>query len=169
MSSRLAYRARQFWNVLVGPRVEVELEDVRPYLSPSLITLFCHMRPAEQAHGYEIFLKLRAGGYDAPDLLAAALLHDVGKLLQPPSLVERVAVVVGRRLAPRSAERWSEGRPAGLRRPFVLAAKHAEWGADLARKAGASEHTVELIRRHHDPSPDDDPELAALQRVDDAN
>ena len=64
---------------------------------------------------------------------------------------------------------WSKATPTGLHRPFVVAAHHPAWGADLARQAGASPHTVELIRQHHDPQPTDDPLVAALKAADDIN
>ncbi len=169
MDSRLAYRARQFWSFLAGPRIQVRTEILLPYLPSSQITLFYHMRATEQEHGYLVFERLKATGQTEADLLAAALLHDVGKILYPPALLERVVVVLAHRFLKSSARRWSEGAPTGLRRPFVVAAKHAAWGADLARQAGASPRTVDLIRRHHDPSPADDPQLAALQAVDDTN
>jgi hypothetical protein len=85
---------------------------------------------------------------------------------------ERVVIVLGKRLFPRTVRRWGEARPRGLCRPFVVAARHAEWGADLAARAGASSQTVRLIRRHQNP-PDPHPGsraerlLAALQQADD--
>jgi predicted hydrolase (HD superfamily) len=50
-----------------------------------------------------------------------------------------------------------------------VAEQHAEWGAQLASQAGASAHTVELIRHHHDPHAQKEPLLAALQAADDKN
>jgi hypothetical protein len=37
-----------------------------------------------------------------------------------------------------------------LRRAFVVAERHAEWGAEMAAGAGASRMAVTLIRRHQD-------------------
>jgi hypothetical protein len=82
-------------------------------------------------------------------------------------LVERVGVVLAERVAPDLAGRWSEGPARGLGRAFVVRRKHAEWGAHLVEKTGASQRIVELIHRHHGPS-EDDRELALLQAVDEA-
>ncbi len=101
--------------------------------------------------------RLKAAGQTDPDLLSAALLHDVGKVLYPLSLLDRVVIVLGKRFFRRRAGRWSEGTPDRFRRPFVVAAHHPEWGADLAEQAGASSRTVDLIRRHQDISSADDP------------
>jgi hypothetical protein len=169
MLSRFAYRTRQFWNALPGSRRRVETEALLPHLSPSQIVLFHRMQPSEQTHAYQMFERLNASGQTDPDLLSAALLHDVGKALYPLSLIDRVVIVLGKRFFGRRAERWSEGTPNRFRRPFVVAAHHPGWGADLAEQAGASSRTVDLIRRHQDVSSAGDPLLAALQSTDDAN
>ncbi|HEY5269183.1 MAG TPA: HD domain-containing protein [Anaerolineales bacterium] len=169
MLSRLAYRTRQFWNALPGPRKRVETEALLPHLPPAQIVLFRRMQPSEQTHAYQMLERLKAAGQIDPDLLAAALLHDVGKVLYPLSLLDRVVIVLGKRFFRQRARRWSEGTPSRLRRPFVVAAHHPDWGADLAEQAGASPRTVDLIRRHQDIPSIDDPLLATLQSADDEN
>ena len=174
MLSRLAYRTRQFWNALPGPRRRVETETLLPHLPPSQIVLFRRMQPSEQTHAYQMLERLKASGQTDPDLLAAALLHDVGKVLYPLSLLDRVVSVLGKRFFQQRARRWSEGTPSRLRRPFVMAAHHPDWGGDLAEQAGASSRTVDLIRHHQDPcspNPGSRTErlLAALQAADDEN
>jgi hypothetical protein len=169
MLSRLAYRTRQFWNALPGPRKRVETKALLPHLLPSQVVLFRRMQPSEQTHAYQMLEWLKAAGQTDPDLLAAALLHDVGKVLVPLSLLDRVVVVLGKRFFRRRAKRWSEGTPSRLRRPFVVAAHHPEWGADLAGQAGASSRTVDLIRRHQDVPSIDDPLLVVLQCADNEN
>lgn len=174
MLSRLAYRTRQFWNTLPGSCRRVEIEMLLPHLPPSQIVLFRRMQPSEQTHAYQMFEQLNDSGQTDPDLLAAALLHDVGKVLVPLSLLDRVVIVLGKRFFQRRARRWSEGTPSRLRRPFVVAAHHPDWGADLAEQAGASSRTVDLIRRHQDPAspnPGSRTEclLAALQAADGEN
>jgi hypothetical protein len=125
------------------------------------------MQPSEQVHAYQVFQHLKAAGHSDSDLLVAALLHDVGKILYPLSIFDRVVIALGKRLFLRAARRWGGGTPRGLRRPFVVAVNHAAWGADLAAQAGASSRTVGLIRCHQDSPPLDDPLLAALQAADD--
>jgi hypothetical protein len=170
--SRLAYRSRQFRDALPGSRKRIPGEALLPFLTPALLGLFQRMQPSEQAHAYQVFKHLETAGQTDPDLLAAALLHDVGKILRPLSIFDRVIIVLGKRLFPGAAQHWAEGRPRGLRMPFVVAAQHADWGADLASQAGATSRSVELIRHHHEarlPYPDSDIGrlLAALQAADD--
>ncbi len=169
MPSRLAYRSRQFWNTLPGTRKRVETEVLLPHLTPTQIVLFRRMQKSEQTHALQVLIRLKAAGHTDPDLLTAALLHDVGKVLFPISVLDRVVIVLGKRIFPRLAERWSEGTPSRFRRPFVVAAQHPGWGADLAEQACASPRTVELIRHHQDIPSNDDPLLAALHTADDEN
>ena len=172
MISRLTYRSRQFWNALLSPHKHVTSGIALDNLSPTQLSLFQRMQPAEQAHAYQIFNRLTAAGHANSDLLVAALLHDAGKILHPLSAFDRVVIVLGRHLFRETARRWGDGPIRGLRRPFVVAARHAEWGADLASQAGAAPVTVDLIRRHHDPhltNPSSTFEriLATLQEADD--
>jgi hypothetical protein len=174
MISRLAYRSRQFWDALLAPRKRVPSEVLHAHLTPDQLVLFLQMQPAEQVHAYQVFQRLETVGQTDPDLLVAALLHDVGKILHPLSIIDRVIIVLGRRFFPETAWRWAAGTPGGLRAPFVVAAKHAEWGADLASRAGATSRSVELIRHHQEerwPNPGlhTDRLLAALQAADDEN
>jgi hypothetical protein len=167
--SRLAYRSRQFRGALLMPRRPVTDDLLRPHLSSAQIVLFRRMQPSEQAHAFQVLERLTAAGHADPDLLAAALLHDAGKALAPLSLVDRALVVLARQFLPAAARRWGSGEPRGFFRPFVTAAQHPAWGANLAAAAGASPRTCDLIRRHQDVPVADDLLLAALQSVDDSN
>jgi hypothetical protein len=174
INSRLAYRTRQFWLTLFGPQKKIDLPVLSPYLTPVQIVLFKRMHPSEQAHAVRVLERLQVAGHREPELMSAALLHDVGKILSPLAVWERVVIVLGRRFFPDAARRWSQGTPRGLRHPFVVAERHPVWGADLAAQTGAPPRTVELIGRHQQPlsGPPGSPAermLAALQSADDSD
>ena len=83
-------------------------------------------------------------------------------------------IVLGKKFIQHLASRWGKGTRRDFRRPFVVAERHAEWGADLASRVGASTLTVNLIRRHQDvplekPRSSEDRLLRALQSADDSN
>ncbi len=147
---RTGYRVGQFWNALHARPQSGQLEQVRQILNPALMSLFLSMQPSEQAHSLNIYQQLIAQDENNPDLLIAALLHDVGKIRYPLHILERVLIVIGKSLFPAQVHKWGQALPAGWKRPFIVSEQHAAWGAEMAAKAGASDLTVELIRRHQD-------------------
>ncbi|MBM4423164.1 MAG: HD domain-containing protein [Chloroflexi bacterium] len=167
------YRLWQFWRLITQRLSPDELTQVREWLPPSLFDVFRQMSPAEQHHAYSVRHTLAAQGQTNPDLLAAALLHDVGKSRMPLAVWEKVAIVLGFRFAKRLATAWGS-REGGSRwrRPFVVAMQHPAWGAEMVNAAGGSPTLVELIRRHQDritPTEDLYDLLSALQSADNSN
>ncbi|MEW5872207.1 MAG: HD domain-containing protein [Chloroflexota bacterium] len=171
---RVAYRVRQFWNAVAAtPNLEgySQAQDV---LSPQLMALFLRLQASEQAHSLGVFRQLRQNGFVNPDLLAAALLHDIGKSCYPLNLWERVLIVLVKALLPQKVKDWGQSEPRGWKRPFVVAEQHPDWGAALAADAGASPRVVSLIRQHQDrvdpvptgPGTSEDHLLFLLQQYD---
>lgn len=155
-AARLVYRTRQFWHTL---RSSVSAEDLAlasSVLSPSQLALFRKMQASEQSHSLRVFSSLVQQGENDPDLLTAALLHDIGKIQVPLRAWERVLIVLTGTICPECVRRWGvpvAGEPldqAGWRRAFIVAVQHPEWGAELAAGCGASPRTVNLIRRHQE-------------------
>jgi len=151
------YRLRQFGQALLAKTDRQALDEAREWLTPKQWELFERLQPAERNHALRMLRKLRGQGDDQPDLLVAALLHDVGKLFYRLNPVERAMIVLARATMPRQARRWGD-LPQGdieslpwWRKAFALAEQHAMWGAELARQAGASLMTEILIREHHHP------------------
>ncbi|MBK8934760.1 MAG: HD domain-containing protein [Chloroflexi bacterium] len=149
------YRLRQFWqNVAARPLTAVAQSEVSAQLTPAETTLFQHFSNSDQWHSYRVMKTLQAANHIHPDLLTAALLHDVGKTRVPLSVWERSWVVVGQVIWPKKTAVWGQDAPLGWKRPFVVKAQHPAWGADMAAAAGSSELAVGLIRRHQDTVPE---------------
>lgn len=171
---RWGYRARQFFFALRATPTPSDLELARGMLPPEQFDLFREMQPSEQAHSVGMLRRLQAQGESNPHLLAAALLHDVGKTRFPLQVWERVLIVLSRALFPRQARQWGQGAPHGWRRAFSVAEQHPAWGGEMAAAAGASALTVELICQHQSMitgnlSPTAQALLHKLQAVDDAS
>lgn len=174
MADSFRYRALQFWRALRDSATPEELAHVEEVLPAPLFEIFSQMLPFEQAHAIRVYQRLCKQGHTDPDLLAAGLLHDVGKARVPLNPLERVLYVLGFKFFPNQADEWGDTHPKGLLRGFVVAEKHPEWGAEMAAQAGASERLVRLIAHHQDEISPDLPKeeqqlLAALQKVDDVN
>src|SRR2546430_13409690 len=83
-----------------------------------------------------------------PRWLAAALLHDVGKLDAGLGVVGRsVATVMGAVAGPARVDRWAE--TSGFRRRAAWYLHHDDRGADRIRAAGGREETAPLASAHH--------------------
>lgn len=154
---RILYRGRQFWHTLSSKIDSQKLEQAATYLTHAQWELFTQLQVGEKNHALAMLTKLIAQGETEPDLLVAALLHDVGKLRYRMNPLERALVVVGKAIVPEKANRWGTEPVGGWnnlpdwRKAFIVAEHHAEWGAEMARQAGASPLAVELIRQHPCP------------------
>jgi hypothetical protein len=155
-------------------RAHVEPEErqlVGRYLSPPLQRLFDRLAVADQRHSLDVLYALQEKGYNDRDLLAAALLHDVGKVGVNLYLWQRVVIVLLQATWPALLEQLAWGDPANWHYAFYLQREHPEIGARLAQEAGARPLTVELIRRHQVPLRQpgrylEDKLLRALQEAD---
>src|SRR5438270_12316119 len=75
--------------------------EVARWLPTSALPLFEMMSNADQQHSLRVCRGLQARGCTERDLLAAALLHDVGKAEGRVPFWTRPAIVLGKRFAPR--------------------------------------------------------------------
>lgn len=168
----MKYRIWQFWQSLKSPPQENDWQLVSAVLSPEESAIFHKLPVPDQNHSLRVLRALQATGEQDPDLLKAALLHDLGKTLYPLKRWERVWAVLASSLFPRAFLRWGDGRPAGLCRALAVIKHHPEWGAQLAQEAGGSSRLVWLIRNHESPDPaspqsaDDLILLRRLQEID---
>ncbi len=160
-------------NLTAGPLTDGARDEIANHLTAAERDLFYRFTCADQWHSYRVFRTLHETGYNHPDLLTAALLHDIGKIRCPLSAWDRTLIVVGGGLFPERAEAWGRGSLESWRRPFVARAQHPAWGAEMAAEAGVRPAVVEIIRRHQDEIDGDESEedrlLIALQWADDRN
>jgi hypothetical protein len=171
------YRVWQFWNALVSQPDQQDYSVVERILPAELKALFYQMSKAEQAHSIRVCKTLIADGENEIDLLAAALLHDIGKTLYPLKLWERIWIVLWKE---RNGERergscrvpWDEiNQYPWWRRAMIVADNHAEWGAQLLKQYPVSSRLIWLVQYHQEYPQDRNNEkekylLEKLRRVD---
>lgn len=166
------YRLRQLRdNMKAGPLLPAARREIATVLSETEGLLFDRFSHADQHHSYRVFQLLQDAGFNHPDLLVAAVLHDIGKTCYPLSVWDRMLIVVGEKIAPARAAQWGDGSLDSWKRPFVVRSHHPAWGAEMAAAAGSSPGAVDLIRRHQariEPErKEEEPWLAHLQWADD--
>jgi hypothetical protein len=152
----LGHLARRFLGSLVpgGPRRGDE-EWARSQLLATEVELWVRMSRPDRRHAVGVAREVeRALGHEATrPVLAAALLHDVGKIESRLRTYGRVVATVSLAVAGRDAARgWRRGR--GFIRRVGLYGLHDELGGDLLAMAGSHPLTVAWAREHHRP-PDD--------------
>jgi hypothetical protein len=167
-----AHLVRRFFGSLRpgGPR---RSDDAwaRSQLLPSEVELWERMPNPDRRHAVGVAHEvLRSLGHEATrPVLAAALLHDVGKTVSGLRTFGRVlATLAGMAAGRERASAWTEGH--GFKRRVGLYLTHPHLGGDLLAMAGADPLTEAWTREHHLP-PDQwtlDPQLAgALKSADD--
>lgn len=154
----IAYRLRQVYQQLgfVPPLTREDYAEVELWLPPSALPLFRQMSIADQQHSLRVCRGLQARGCQEHDMLAAALLHDVGKAQGRVPFWTRPVIVIGKLLAPAiltklvvEPQHSEMQKLPHWRRQLSYAWWHAEVGAELAAAAGLSEQAVLYIRTHH--------------------
>lgn len=163
---RWSYRARQFRKAWAGGLTPAERAEVARVLAAPLATLFHGMRPEAQRHAFDVYTTLCRAGWTDPDLLAAALLHDVAKGRLNP--LHRAAWVVAGAVSPRVRAWVAVHTPLGVWLGLRTNHQHAAAGAEILAQAGARPQVVRLVREHYQNAADD-PLLRALQQADDQN
>lgn len=164
------YRVGQFFRALTARVSESEIEQAVRVLTPQAQALFRGQAAQDQRHALTVHRSVQVSGDTNPHLLAAALLHDIGKGTAHLPAWQRAIVVLLDRVAPDVLASQGRYEPRGWRRPLVIQATHPELSARLARSAGCSPLTVHLIQHHHDRldhrSAETDQLLLALQAAD---
>ncbi|HTI15280.1 MAG TPA: hypothetical protein VL461_12060 [Dictyobacter sp.] len=156
----IRYRVTQvYWQLgFVLPLVPQDYIEIERWLPVTALSLFRTMSSADQQHSLRVCRGLQTRGCMEEDMLAAALLHDVGKAEGRVPFWTRPVIVLGKVLSPTFVRRlavvprhWSQHRMPRWRQALSYAWYHADVGADLAREAGLSERAVLYIRTHHQP------------------
>ena len=148
---RARHLVRRFFGSLwpVGPSAEGEAW-ASAVLSDEEQALWRRMSRADRRHALAVARRVEAAmGTDATHpVLAAALLHDVGKVASGLGTFGRVAATLAGLGGGRSVARdWQRQR--GFTRRVGLYLRHDELGAEMLAVAGSDPLTVAWAREHH--------------------
>ncbi len=179
-AGRILRRIRQFVRGITASVSAEELQQAARILPPAGLARFRQMPVDAQRHSLNVLNTLRRSGWDDRDLLAAALLHDAGKLAAAKAGLSfnawvRTALVLMEAFTPGLAARVCvEDATGGWRYLLHVHLTHARIGARWAEADGCSPLTCWLIAHHQDktgqadaalPSPGDpEPQRTAEER-----
>lgn len=154
--ARIKYRLWQLWqNVTARPLSDAARQHIATVLSPVEQQLFYQFSRSDQGHSYRVMQLLQAQGHQEPSLLAAALLHDIGKTRVSLYWWDRMFIVLAVLAGSERYQRWGQGEPRGWRKGIVVRIHHPDWGAEMTQAIGSEPLTVALIRRHQEKLPSD--------------
>jgi len=143
---RTSYRLRQVLRGFRAALSESEARSVRALLSEPELRLFLGMEARDRRHAVDVMRWLRTHTEPSDALLAAALLHDVGK--GPLRLRDRVTFALLEAAFPRLLDRLASQRSARGRRALWALRHHPRLGASLLSEVGTRAEIVELVARH---------------------
>ena len=146
---------RRFVGMLVpvGPRAS-RRSWAEAQLLPDEVVLFRRMKPADRRHAVGVARRVRSAGGDdlAREVLAAALLHDVGKVESRLGVYGRTVATLSSAVVrhdPEVIRDWT--RTTGMTRRVGLYLQHPRLGGDLLAVAGSDPLTEAWAREHHLP------------------
>lgn len=148
---RPAHWTRRFFGSLwpLRPKAD-DVEWAFGFLSVRERALFQKMSNADKRHALHVAKEAqRLLGSDATrPVMAAALMHDVGKTVAGLGTYGRVVATLSSALAgDEYARDWQ--RSTGLTRRVGLYLQYPQFGADLLSMAGSDELAVAWAREHH--------------------
>jgi hypothetical protein len=150
---RAGHLTKRFFGSLwpAGPSSTNE-QWVQSALSDDELKLWRRMSRADRRHAVVVAREVerQLGGEASKPVLAAALLHDVGKVSAGLGTYGRViATLAGAAAGQQMAAAWTEGK--GFTRKVGLYLRHPELGGDMLALAGSDPVTVAWAREHHLP------------------
>lgn len=160
------YRVKQFLWSLDTRIGREDMEYVKKNLSGREYALFMKLSKQERKHSVKVARDVEAEclseGLDAGELVKVSLLHDIGKLKQRLSSIDKSVLVI--------ADKVSKGRIRDLdSRKVEVYFNHGAIGAELLKGYGLSERALYIIGNHHNQDIEGDRELDILRRYDGKN
>ncbi len=156
MAARFGHLAKRgLGSLWPGPPRRADVAWIETVLVPQELTLWQRLPRYDRRHAATVARRVEAalaGSEHAGERrwIAAALVHDVGKLDAGLGVVLRVGATLVARVGgyDRVAE-WTRTR--GLRRRFGLYVRHPELGAQRLALAGSAPEVVTWARMHQNP------------------
>ncbi|MEM7325583.1 MAG: hypothetical protein AAF531_21030 [Actinomycetota bacterium] len=151
---------RFFGAIRPGPPGQDDERWARSHLLPGEVEIWTRMNNPDRRHAVGVArsvvadprLAVPPGEQIDREVVAAALLHDSGKILCRFRTPSRVLATVVWAVAPdETADRWLAERSRGYRFRLAQYRKHPRLGSELLQAAGAAPLTSRWAAEHHLP------------------
>ncbi|AOY78103.1 HD domain-containing protein [Clostridium formicaceticum] len=159
----MLYRIKQFFQGVTAKIYDEDIVFIKSHLSEKEQNLFFQLRKSEQRHCLNVAYGCHQEAPQNPDLVKAALLHDIGKIGSNLTLVNKSFVVIIQKLKLKG-----KMLPPFLQKALHYKNNHAELGYQLLLKLQLNDRILFLVRNHHTDHIKDskEREMEILQRFD---
>ena len=163
--ARARYRARQYVRGLHPHLAPSEVALARNLLTPAEFVLFLRAEPRDRRHSMDLYHLLeRSAPTPVPELLTAALLHDIGK--GQLAGWHRVLYVLLEALTPALTGRLASPHGTQWRQALWRLRHHAHLSAAILREVGSNPRVIQIVESHT-AAETSDAEIAQFIRADD--
>mgnify|MGYP003968823367 FL=1 len=151
--NKLSHLVGRFFGALLAqPLTPTDVQWVENCLLPTEQALWQRMSKADQVHAFGVMARVDEELPEAPrEVLAAALLHDVGKVTSNLGTFGRVAATL-LVAVPAAGRHQVWAKQSGIRGNLGRYLTHPDQGLRLLTEAGSDPLTVAWAEEHHRPA-----------------
>lgn len=160
-------RVKQFFTYAIA---KIDINDkmyIEKHLSDDEIALFNKLSIHEQKHSVnvarDVESECKINLVDSNNLVKTALLHDIGKIEVPVSIIDKSIVVI--------LDKITNSRIKELKniKKIYIHYNHGYEGYKILKKINENEEILFMVKNHHNKGLKDNLELNILKKCDDRN
>lgn len=160
-------RVKQFFSYAIA---KIDINDkmyIEKHLNDDEIALFNKLSIHEQKHSVnvarDVESECKINLVDSNDLVKIALLHDIGKIKVPVSIIDKSIVVI--------LDKITKSRIKELKniKKIYIHYNHGYEGYKILKKINENEEILFMVKNHHNKDLNNNKELNILKKCDDRN
>lgn len=160
-------RVKQFFSYAIA---KLDINDkmyIERHLNGDEIALFNRLSIHEQKHSINVARDVedecKINLVNSSDLVKTALLHDIGKIKVPVSIIDKSIVVILDKITRSKIKKFRNIKK------IYIHYNHGYEGYKLLKKINENEQVLFMVKNHHNIGLSDNLELNILRKCDDRN